>query len=68
MPQICPQSSRNSIEQAGMILLAIQAIKNKGISAIREARRLSVPESTPRTRLRGTTFRAETRANSHKLT
>lgn len=51
-----------------MILLAIQAIKNKGISAIREARRLSVPESTPRTRLRGTTFRAETRANSHKLT
>jgi hypothetical protein len=69
MPPIRPQSSRNSIEREGRILLAIQVIKNQEISAIREAaRRFNVPESTLRTRLRGTTFRAETRANSHKLT
>ena len=69
MPPIRSQSSRNSIEKEGRILLAIQAIQNKGISAIREvARRFEVPESTLPTRLRGITFRAETRANGHKLT
>ncbi|OQE11280.1 hypothetical protein PENFLA_c074G06585, partial [Penicillium flavigenum] len=69
MPPIRSQSSRNSIEKEGRILLAIQAIQNKEISAIREAaRRFQVPESTLRTRLRGITFRAETRANGHKLT
>jgi hypothetical protein len=69
MPPIRSQSSRNSIEREGRILLAIQAFKNQEISAIREAaRRFEVPESTLRSRLRGTTFRAETRANSYKLT
>ena len=69
MPPIRTQSSRNSIEREGRILLAIQAIKKQEITAIREAaRRFDVPESTLQTRLRGTTFRAETRTNSHKLT
>jgi predicted RNA polymerase sigma factor len=69
MPLIRTQSSRNSIEQEGRILLAIQAIQNHEISSIREvARRFNIPESTLRTRLRGTKNRAETRANSYKLT
>jgi hypothetical protein len=69
MPPIRSQSSRNLIEKEGRSLLAIQAIQNKEISAIREAaRRFQVPESTLRTRLRGITFRAKTRANSYKLT
>ena len=68
MPPIRTQSSQNSMEREGRILLAIQAIKRQEISALREAaRRFDVPESTLRTRLRGTTFRAETRANNHKL-
>ena len=62
MPPIRTQSSQNSMEREGRILLAIQAIKRQEISALREAaRRFDVPESTLRTRLRGTTFRAETR-------
>jgi hypothetical protein len=68
MPPIRSQSSRNSIEREGRILLAIQAFKNQEISAIREAaRRFEVPKSTLRSGLRGTTFRAKTRANSYKL-
>ena len=44
-------------------------MKNQETSAIREAaRRFEVPESTLRSRLCGTTFRANSRANSHKLT
>ncbi|CRL20012.1 Helix-turn-helix, Psq [Penicillium camemberti] len=69
MPPIRAQSSRNSIEREGRILLAIQAIKKQEISAIREAaRRFNIPESTLRSRLRGTTFRANSRANLYKLT
>jgi hypothetical protein len=69
MPTNRPQSSRNSIEREGRILLAIKAIKNQEISAIREvARRFEIPESTLRTRLRGITFRAKARANGYKLT
>ena len=69
MPPKRAQSCRNSIEQEGRLSLAIQAIKKEEIRSIREtARRFNVPESTLRTRLRGTTNRAETRPNSHKLT
>ena len=69
MPPIRSQRSQKSIEQEGRILLAIQAIKKQEIRAIREAaRHFNVPESTLRARLRGTTIRSETRANSHKLT
>ncbi|CDM27547.1 Probable transposable element [Penicillium roqueforti FM164] len=47
MPPIRSRSSRNSIEQEGRILLAIQAIKGQEISSIREAaRRFDVPETT----------------------
>ena len=69
MPPIRSRSSRNLVEQEGRILLAIQAIKKQEITAIREAaRRFDVPESTLRTRLRGTKSRAISRANSSKLT
>ncbi|RJE16853.1 Pogo transposable element [Aspergillus sclerotialis] len=69
MPPNRTQSSRNSVEREGRILLAIQAIQKQEISVIREAaRRFNIPESTLRTRLRGTTYRGETRANGYKLT
>ena len=69
MPPTRTEKSRKSIEQEGRILLAIQAIRKQEIPSIREAaRRFTVPESTLRTRLHGTTYRANTRANSYKLT
>ena len=64
-----PPKSRNSFEQEGRILLAISAIKNDEICNIREAARLyNVPRTTLQRRLNGHGFRAEQRANSHKLT
>lgn len=69
MPPKSSQNRQKSVEQEGRILLAIQAIQKKEISAIRRAACIfSVPESTLRARLRGVTYRAETRANSFKLT
>jgi hypothetical protein len=69
MPPIRTQSSRNSIEKEGRILLAIQAIQKQEIGTVRAAARVfNVPESTLRSRLKGSTNRVETRANSHKLT
>jgi hypothetical protein len=69
MPPKRTESSRNSAHQEGRLLLAIQAIKNKEISSLRDAvRRFNVPEPTLRRRLRGTISRAESRANSYKLT
>ena len=69
MPPIRTQSSRNSIEQEGRILLAIQAYKNQEITSLHEvARQFNVPRTTLRRRLTGTTKRSETRANNHKLT
>jgi hypothetical protein len=63
------RSSRNSIEQKGHILLAIQAIQKYEIPSVREtARRFNIPESTLRDRLHGRVNRAEARANGHKLT
>lgn len=68
MPPKRTQSSRNSIEQEGRILLAIQAIQNKQISAIRDAaRQFNIPGTTLRRRLAGHTNRADSRANNHKL-
>ena len=68
MPRVRVSSSQNCHEKEGRLLLAVQAIK-KEITSIREAAcRFNVPESTLRTRLRGTTNRAESRANGHKLT
>jgi hypothetical protein len=69
MPPIRSQSSRNRTEQEGRVLLAIQAIKNKEISSIAHAARtFEVPRSTLRGRLSGCIERANSRANSHKLT
>ena len=69
MPPIRTQSSRNLVEQEGRILLAIQAIQNQEIGAVRAAARLfDVPETSLRRRLNGHQTRSETRANSHKLT
>ena len=69
MPLIRSRSSKNSIEQEGRILLAIQAFKNQEISSIREAaRRFNVPNSTLSIRLYGIKNRANSRANSSKLT
>ncbi len=69
MPPIRSRSSKNSTEQEGRILLAIQAFKNQEISSIREvARRFHVPRSTLSTRLNGIQNRATLRANSSKLT
>jgi len=69
MPPIRSQTSRNSIEQEGRILLAIQAIKNQEFSSIREAARVfNVTRSTLQNRILGRQNRAISRANSHKLT
>jgi hypothetical protein len=68
MPPIRSRSSKNSTEQEGRILLAIQAFKNQEISSIREAaRRFNVPNSTLSTRLYGVKSRAISRANLYKL-
>ena len=68
MPPKRSQNPRNSTEQEGRILLAIQAIKNREISSIREAARIfAVLRSTLTTRLRGVQNRAISRPNSHKL-
>jgi hypothetical protein len=51
------------------ILLAIQAIKNKETSSIREvARRFNVPRSTLADRINGHQNRSEKRANDYELT
>jgi hypothetical protein len=69
MPPIRTQSSRNRTEQEGRILLAIQAIKNQEIRSISQAAtQFNVPRTTLRRRVTGCTNRAETRANSHKMT
>jgi signal recognition particle subunit SEC65 len=68
MPLIRSQSSSNLTEREGRILLAIKAIKNQEISAIRDiARQFEVPESSLRRRLSGVKNRANSRVNSHKL-
>ena len=69
MPPIRSQSSPKRTEQEGRILLAIDAIQKQEISSLRKAVELfDVPRSTLSARLSGITYRAETRANSLKLT
>ena len=69
MPPKARQIPRNSTEQEGRVLLAIKSIQKKEISNIREAARIyNVPRTTLQRRLNGHGFRAEQRANSHKLT
>lgn len=69
MPPKRSQTARNSIEQEGRILLAIEAIKNKEIQSVHEAAyRFQVPRTTLRDRVNGRQNRSEKRANGHKLT
>ena len=69
MPPIRSRSSKDSTEQEGRILLAIQAIKNQEINTIRQAARcFNVPFSSLRNRLTGLQNRSDSRANNHKLT
>jgi hypothetical protein len=69
MPPKHTESSRNSAHQEGRLLLAIQAIKNKEISSVRQAvEQFHVARTTLQRRLTGHIFRTETHANSHKLT
>ncbi|KAJ5808763.1 DNA binding HTH domain Psq-type, partial [Penicillium riverlandense] len=52
------QSSQDSLEKEGRIVLAVQAIQKEEIRSIREtARRFNVSEATLRRRLRGITNR-----------
>ena len=68
-PQRARQTSRNSIEQKGKILLVIPALNNQVFCNIREAARVyNVTRTTPQRRFDGITSRVETRANGHKLT
>lgn len=69
MPPNRVRSRQDSIQQEGRLLLAIQALKRKEISTIRQAAdQFQVPRNTLTRWLRGTTNRAESRANGHKLT
>ncbi|CDM38455.1 Probable transposable element [Penicillium roqueforti FM164] len=69
MPPKRSQSSKDSIEKEGRILLAIQAFKNQEFSNISTtARTFNVPRSTLRDRLSGIQHRATSRANLTKLT
>ena len=69
MPPIRSQSSKDSIEQEGRILLAIQAFKKQEFTNISiAARTFNVPRSTLRRRLDRIQCRATSRANSTKLT
>lgn len=54
MPPKRAQLKRNSIEQEGIILLAIEAFQKQEISSIREAaRRFNIADRTLRRRLAG---------------
>jgi hypothetical protein len=69
MPPIRSQTSQKRVEQEGRLLVAIQAIKNQEFSSLRKAAEVfDVPRSTLTTRLNGINYRADLRANNHKLT
>jgi predicted HTH domain antitoxin len=69
MPPKARQNSSNFAEKEERILLAISALEKQKICNIREAARFyNVSRTTLQRRLNGTASRAETRANSHKMT
>jgi hypothetical protein len=69
MPLKARINSKNSVEQEGRILLAVSSLKKKEILNIHEAARVyNMPYTTLQRRLKGHTFQAELRANSHKMT
>ena len=68
MPPKRHLSSRNSVEQEGRIQFAINALKNNEIPSVRRAAAVfNVPRSTLQDQLNGLHFRAEQRANCHRL-
>jgi hypothetical protein len=69
MPRKAHTNSKDSIEQEGRIVLAISVLKKNEIRNISEAARVyNIPRTTLRRRLDGHIFRAEARANGHKMT
>ena len=69
MPPKARQNLRKSNEQEGRILLAISALKKEEICNIAKAARVyNIPRTTLQRRLDGHTYRAEARANGHKMT
>jgi len=69
MPPKRTQLKRDSIEQEGRVLLAIETFQKQENTSIREAaRRFNIADRTLRPRLAGRPQRQNTRANSHKLT
>ncbi|BCS23639.1 uncharacterized protein APUU_40083S [Aspergillus puulaauensis] len=68
MPPKQHRVSQNLVEQEGRILLTISALKKNEISSTRRAAEVfNMPPSTLRDRLQGRQYRAEQRANSHRL-
>jgi signal recognition particle subunit SEC65 len=68
MPPIRSRSSKDSIEQEGRLLLAIQAIKKQEIRTIAAAARtFNIPCSTLRDRLNGYAERSTVCVNLYKL-
>jgi hypothetical protein len=69
MPPKARQNSSNFAEKEERILLAISALEKQKICNICEAARFyNVSRTTLQRRLNGTASRAETRANSYKMT
>ncbi|KAE8548071.1 hypothetical protein EYB25_009864 [Talaromyces marneffei] len=69
MPPNRTANRQKLAEQEGKILLAISDLKKGRIKSIREAVRIyNVSYTTLRRRLAGIEYRAEKRANSHKMT
>ncbi len=68
MPPIRTGQAQKRIEQEGRIELAIQALKSEKISSLNKAAKVfDVPRSTLQERVRGATYRQNTRANNTKL-
>ena len=69
MPPKRSQNAPKSLEREGKTLLAIQAYKNGQFTSLRAAAlKYDVPETTARTRMNGTPFRADKRHPRHLLT
>ena len=69
MPPIRNKNKKNSAEQEGRILLAVSDLKNGKIRSVRQAAEIyNVSRSTLQNRVNGMAYRAEKRANNHKLT
>jgi transposase len=69
MPPIRNKNQKNSAEQEGRILLAVSDLKNGKIRSVRQAAEIyNVSRSTLQNRVNGMAYRAEKRANNHKLT